>query len=233
MAGVYRIYPKQKRSFFSGFSITTNLILINVVLFILLKILFPDQIVNIGGKLVRTFHPFILDNVAVSLENILELRLWTFLTSMFMHGGFFHLFVNMLSLFFIGGLIEKILGAKRFLWFYLISGLFAGCLYILVEFLSPSNLPAVGASGALFGLVGLLVLLTPNLPVYVMFIPIPIKMKYAGPGILIVLWLISVTANVGIGNTAHLGGLIAGLVYGFYLKNKFPNKLRNISRVFS
>ena len=92
---------------------------------------------------------------------------------------------------------------------------------------------AVGASGALFGLVGLLMFLTPNLPVYVMFIPIPIKMKYAAPGILILLWLISIAGDVPIGNTAHLGGLILGLVYGIYLRKKYKNKTRYLSRYFS
>ena len=82
-------------------------------------------------------------------------------------------------------------------------------------------------------------LLTPNLPVYVMFIPIPIKMKYAAPGILIVLWLISTAPmffggeKILIGNTAHLGGLITGLVYGLYLKKKYVNKTQLISRHFS
>ena len=58
--------------------------------------------------------------------------------------------------------------------------------------------------------------LTPNLPVYVMFIPIPIKMKYAAPGMLILLWIISIAGNISIGNTAHLGGLIAGLIIWSY-----------------
>ena len=170
--------------------------------------------------------------------------LWTFLTSMFMHGGLFHIFVNMFSLMFIGSLVERILGPKRYFSFYLISGLFAGLLFVFLTYLGTFvswgtnvfggiDTFAVGASGALFALIGLLILLTPNLPVYVMFIPIPIKMKYAGPGILILLWIISVTANVGIGNTAHLGGLIAGLVYGLYLRNKFPNKIKTLDKHFS
>ncbi|MCK4552838.1 rhomboid family intramembrane serine protease [Candidatus Pacearchaeota archaeon] len=222
--GVYQIYPKKKKNLFPNLSVTVSLILINVVLFILVRVLLSIEIIS---------ENFFMSDIAISLENIKQLRLWTFLTSMFMHGGFFHLFANMFSLMFIGGLIERILGKKRYLWFYLISGLFAGVLYILIEFLSPSNLPAVGASGALFGLVGLLVLLTPNLPVYVMFIPIPIKMKYAGPGILIVLWIISRAANIGIGNTAHLGGLVCGLAYGMYLKTKYKNKTKWLSRHFS
>jgi len=76
-------------------------------------------------------------------------------------------------------------------------------------------------SGALFGLIGLLVLLTPNLPVYVMFIPIGIKMKYAAPGILVVLWFISIAGDVPIGNTAHFGG--AGM--WFDLWNLFKEQI--------
>ena len=217
MAKVYNLFQK-KSNFFSFMSINVTLILINVILFLILSF-FPQQ--------------FILDNIAISLQNILQLKLWTFITSMFMHGGLFHLFANMFSLLFIGGLVEKLLGRKRYFWFYIISGLFAGLLYILVELFFPSNLPAVGASGALFGLVGMLVLLTPNLPVFVMFIPIPIKMKYAGPGMLVVLWLISSAGNIPIGNTAHLGGLVAGIVYGLYIKNRYKKKTEFIKRHFS
>ena len=92
---------------------------------------------------------------------------------------------------------------------------------------------AVGASGALFGLIGLLMLLTPNLRVYLMFIPIPIKIKYAAPGILIVLWLISIAGDVPIGNTAHLGGLIFGLIYGLYIRKKYPRKIKMLNAQFS
>jgi membrane associated rhomboid family serine protease len=199
------------------------LILINAAFFIICTILILTKIIP-------------LNYIALKPSNIFQGKyLWTFLTSMFMHGGIFHLFVNMLSLFFIGGLIEKILGSKRYLLFYLSSGLFAGLFFALSSFIFSGELNAyaVGSSGAIFGLIGILMLLTPNLSVYVMFIPIPIKMKYAAPGMLIVLWIISITANVGIGNTAHLGGLLAGLIYGFYLTKKFPNKTKLIRRNFS
>ncbi|GBE19841.1 rhomboid protease GluP [archaeon BMS3Abin17] len=223
MVGVYRIYPKKRRSLLGNLSMNSTLILINIVAFVLFIILLSSNLIT-------------LDFVAIKPSNILQgAYLWTFLTSMFMHGGFFHIFANMLSLLFIGSLVEKILGSKRYLYFYLGAGLFAGLFFVLSSliFVSDLNTFAVGASGALFGLVGLLMLLTPNLPVYIMFIPIPIKMKYAAPGILIVLWLISIAANIGIGNTAHLGGLIFGLIYGLYLKNKYKNKVRNINKMFS
>ena len=223
MQGVYRVYSNKRRNFFKNFSVNTNLILINLVCFVVFTILLLLQIVSI-------------DSIAIKPLNILGGKyLWTFLTSMFMHAGFFHIFANMLSLFFVGSLVEKILGAKRYLYFYLLSGLFASLFFVFSGLIFPNDLNAyaVGASGALFGLIGLLMFLTPNLPVYVMFIPIPIKMKYAAPGMLIILWFISVAGNIPIGNTAHLGGLISGLLYGFYLKQKFPNKLRNIRRMFS
>jgi hypothetical protein len=223
---IYQVYPNKKRSLFGNFShlsLTTQLILVNVFCFVLFYIL-------IGTKVLS------MDYIAISPANILAGKyLWTFITSMFMHGGIFHLFVNMLSLFFVGSLIERIIGKKRYFWFYIFAGLFAGILFVISPFIFPGDLNtyAVGASGALFGLVGLLVLLTPNLPVYVMFIPIPIKMKYAAFGMLILLWVISITGNIPIGNIAHFGGLVFGLVYGFILRKKFPNKIKYVSKHFS
>lgn len=221
MVQVYKIQKRKKRFF--NFNLTFLLILINLFCFILFSVLI-------------SLNTNVLDYIALKPSNIFQGKyLWAFLTSMFMHVNFLHLFVNMLSLFFIGSLIEKILGKKRYFWFYLLAGLFAGVLFVLISLFFPSDLNAyaVGASGALFGLIGLLTVITPNLPVYIMFIPIPIKMKYAAPGILILLWIISIAGDVPIGNTAHLGGLIAGLIYGFYLRKKYRNKTRYLSKHFS
>ncbi|MEK6840404.1 MAG: rhomboid family intramembrane serine protease [Nanoarchaeota archaeon] len=218
----YRI-SQRNTGIFSSLSVTSLLILMNVLAFIFFLILLSLETIS-------------MDFIAIKPSNIMQGNyLWTFLTSMFMHAGFFHLFVNMLSLLFIGSFVERILGRKRYFYFYMISGLFAGIFFILssLVFTADINTFAVGASGALFGLVGLLTILTPNLPVFVMFIPIPIKMKYAAPGILVVLWLISITGNVPIGNTAHLGGLLTGLAYGIYLRSKYKKKVTYMSRYFS
>ncbi|HUW43932.1 MAG TPA: rhomboid family intramembrane serine protease [Bacillota bacterium] len=222
MAKIYNISSKKKRSPFNSFSLTLILVLINVIAFLFFTILIG---LNIP-----------LDYIAIKPSNIVQGKfLWTFVTSMFMHGSFFHIFANMFSLFFIGSLIEKILGKKRYFYFYMLSGLLAGVFFVFLSLFFPAdfNTFAVGASGALFGLVGLLVLLTPNLPVFVMFIPIPIKMKYAGPGILVILWLISFVGGLPIGNTAHFGGLITGIIYGLYLKKKYKKKTRYIKKYFS
>lgn len=218
----YRILQR-KRNFLDFLSANTSLILVNVTAFIIFFILIST-------------NPKFLEYIALKPSNIFHGKyLWTFLTSMFMHTGFFHIFVNMLSLFFVGSLVERILGPKRYVLFYLAAGLFAGLIFVLSSFIFPSdfNTFAVGSSGAIFGLVGLLIILTPNLPVYIMFIPIPVKMKYAGPGLLVALWLISVGGNIPIGNTAHFGGLIFGLLFGFYLKIKYKRKTKYISKYFS
>ncbi len=222
MAKFYEIYP-MRGGFFRNLSINSALILINLVAFAFFGILLLSKIIPI-------------DFIAIRPSNILSGKyLWTFLTSMFMHGGFFHIFANMFSLFFIGSLVERILGPKRYLYFYLASGIFASLFFVMLSlvFKGDFNTYAVGASGALFGLIGFLMVITPNLPVFMMFIPIPIKMKYAAPGILVVLWIISSAGEIPIGNTAHLGGLIAGLGYGLYLKHVYKNKTRYIRRYFS
>jgi len=161
-------------------------------------------------------------------------NLWTFFTSMFMHAGFGHLLVNMISLMFIGNFVEKLIGKKRFLGLYFVGGLFAGVLFVLIAFFTgiDFNVYAVGASGAIFALGGLLAVLTPKLPVLVFFV-IPMPM-WAAMGVLMFgLWALSVAAGLPIGNTAHLGGLIVGLGYGIYLKKKYPRKTKMISQYFA
>lgn len=220
MANLYQI--QSRKSLFKK-NATFLILLITVFCFVLFSVLIY-------------FNSNFINYIALKPANIInDFFLWTFFTSIFMHGGLFHLFVNMLSLLFLGGFVEKILGKKRFLGFYLISGLIAGMFFVLASlFFTPDfNTYAVGSSGALFGLTGLLMVLTPNLPVYVMFIPIPIKMKYAAPAMLVLLWGISLLGDVPIGNTAHLGGFIAGLAYGFYLKSRYKNKTKYLSKYFS
>jgi membrane associated rhomboid family serine protease len=177
MAIVYSFNSRNKRKPFIFKNVNIALITINILVFIIFSILISKGILPI-------------DSIAIKPSNVLQGKyLWTFLTSIFMHAGFFHLFVNMLSLVFVGPLIERIVGKRRYILFYLLSGIFAGLFFVLMSliFVGDFEAYAVGASGALFGLIGLLMVLTPNLPVYLMFVPIPIKMKYAAPGMLIIL----------------------------------------------
>ena len=94
------------------------------------------------------------------------------------------------------------------------------------------NVYAVGASGAIFALGGLLAVLTPRLPVLVFFI-IPMPMWAAMGFLMFGLWALSFGLGLPIGNTAHFGGLIVGLGYGFYLKRRYPRKTAMIGKYFS
>jgi len=169
-------------------------------------------------------------------------NLWTFATSMFMHAGIGHLAMNMLSLLFIGSFVERLIGRKRYLWLYLGGGLFAGILFVVLAglfgdsvlgeriFGSPYTF-AVGASGAIFALGGLLAVLVPKLRVLVFFI-IPMPMWAAMTFFIIVIWFFSFAAGLPIGNSAHLGGLIVGVAYGFYLNKKYPKRVEMLRNRF-
>ena len=149
---------------------------------------------------------------------------------MFTHLYLWHLIANMLSLFFLGTFLEKIVGTKRFLWIYFISGIMGSVCYIIF---SNPGIPAVGASGAIFGIAGMLAVLTPKMPVYIMFIPIAMPMWFGVILIMLVLWLLTISVGLPIGNTAHFGGLIVGLTYAAYLRHKHPYKTQMISDHFS
>ena len=111
---------------------------------------------------------------------------------MFMHASWTHLIFNMISLFFIGSFVEKLIGKKRYIWLYLIGGFVASLFFVSLAGLFGNSLlgakifgspliPAVGASGALFALGGLLSVLTPKMRVLVMFVlPLPMWVAMVG-----------------------------------------------------
>lgn len=229
MQNSFRQYTQRHLGASFSLSITLQLVIVNVAFFFVIWIW-------------SLFEPSLINAIALQPATALQgKQLWTFLTSMFMHGGFLHLFVNMFSLLSIGSLVERLLGKKRYLWFYLFSGLFAGIFFVVIAAVTQSDLNAyaVGASGALFALVGFLMIITPNLSVYILLIPVPVKMKYAAPALLLLLWFISFAPIVfggqqlPIGNTAHLGGLAAGLAYGIYMKQTYKYKAKLIKTYFS
>jgi uncharacterized protein len=165
-------------------------------------------------------------------EDVLT-RPWILLTSMFIHGSPAHLLFNMYALFIFGGLIEQRIGTKRFVGIYLFAGLFAGALYAVF-----STVPALGASGAIMAILGLAIMLLPDIQVLFFFI-IPMSLRTAG----IIFAAIDIIGlfnpGSGIAHLAHIGGLACGLIYGYYLirqRKKFnvrftrPQKKRSYGR---
>lgn len=182
-------------------------------------------------------------------------------TYMFLHSGFTHLFFNMFALWMFGSVIERALGSKRFLLYYLSCGFGAaliqeGVFAIMVSkyhhiftpqefelivnrgleliktgynYTDPSagalnaliNGQVVGASGAIYGVLLAFGMLFPNQPIYLMFIPVPIKAKWMvlGYGVLELLLGISGTAS-NVAHWAHLGGMLIGVFMILYWKKR-------------
>ncbi len=214
----------------SEISVVTQLIIINVVFSLVSFVIFAYEKI---------------DYIALKPTNIIKGEyLWTLLTHMFAHGSPMHLFINMFVLFSLGGLSEKIIGKKRFFWFYLISGLFAGVLSFLLSinfgqteigsriFGSPDAF-MVGASGAIFAIAGLFVMLLPKLRFMIIFLPFFSLPAYIMvPLVLLITWVATIMGNFPIGNVAHFGGFLAGLTYGYYLKTKYSKKVLLLRKMF-
>lgn len=173
------------------------LILVGVIIIIhFLNIGFPDQAENF---------------VLVSFQ-VLE-RPWSVFTYMFLHGDFSHLFFNMIALALFGSILESIIGYKKFLIVFFSAGITSGIISIL--FYSA----VVGASGAIFGVLGILGVIRPKMAVYPMGL-VPMPMIAA-----IIIWaifdLLGTFYPDQIAHFGHLSGLIFGLLIGLKLRGKY------------
>lgn len=156
---------------------------------------------------------------------------WQFVTHMFMHGSFAHIFFNMWSLIVFGPVLERMWGSKKFLLFYFVCGLGAAACHELVLYLQIQNLlaegtqaaqmqaarilatPTVGASGAIYGLLLGFGMLYPNLTLTLVFPPISLKAKW----FVIIFAAIELVTGIlgtqdGVAHFAHLGGMLFGLI---------------------
>lgn len=156
---------------------------------------------------------------------------WTYVTSIFAHGGLFHIAVNSIVIYFFGRLVEQYIGSTRFAALFLISGILAGAGQIGVQLLQGiSQGGVVGASGAGLAILGVLTVLNPGLRVYLYFIfPVPLWLLTIGYTALTVFSIYQGGAGAGgIAQIAHLIGLVLGLAYGEYVKDEIraPRQLR-------
>jgi len=142
---------------------------------------------------------------------------WGLITSMFIHDGFFHLFANMITLYFFGNFLNRLIGSGRLLLIYLGGGILGNVFFVLLGTLLNPDLAAlaVGASGAVFALGGALTVMMPRLRVVIFPIPAPIPLWVAVIGGFIILSFLPYVAW-----EAHLGGLLFGLIFGYIFKGK-------------
>ena len=140
---------------------------------------------------------------------------WIFITSMFLHADISHLFFNMFALFIFGLALENEIGSKHFLIIYFIAGI-AGSVGYMITANNPT-IPALGASGAIYGVMGSLSMLMPFMMVWAMgMVPLPMI-------VMAFVWTLMEFLGIfnpgsGIAHGAHLGGLFIGIVYGLILK---------------
>lgn len=173
------------------------------------------MILNFVVFMMTTFNSKLIYVVGLSPATFLN-QPWTILTSMFTHSGLWHILANMLTLYFFGSFLTRLIGEGRMITIYMIGGLFGNFLYLLINFLMASYFSiAVGASGAVFALGGALAILAPNVKVVVFPIPVPISLWIAVIGGFFILSLMP-----GIAWEGHLGGLIVGLIAGLIMKKQ-------------
>jgi membrane associated rhomboid family serine protease len=145
-------------------------------------------------------------------------RPWTIVTNLFVHAGIWHILFNMITLYFFGTFLIRLVGTRTFLLIYFLGGIVGNIFFMLfVLLIAPGLLfiPVVGASGAIFALGGALAVLTPRLRVFVFPIPVPMPLWVAVIGGFVI-----ISFAPGIAWQGHLGGLVFGLLAGLVLRRR-------------
>lgn len=202
--------------------VTRNLLIVNVIMFV-------ATLIN---------PVFMKSTFSMAFPLSTEFRWWQPLTHMFMHDGFFHIFFNMYTLVMFGMVVERVLGTKKFLWFYFITGFGAVALHTGVEFIQVQQLiqkypevqpqliynsvPGVlGASGAIYGVLVAFAMLYPEAKLTLIFPPITLNAKW---WVIIFIGIELVTGitgtQMGVAHFAHLGGALFGGLLIRYWKKK-------------
>ena len=183
-------------------TIVKHLLIINVLMYFAYYVLLKQGIINLNYYL-----------GIWSLSTGL-FRIWQPLTYMFMHGSFDHLFFNMFSLWMFGSALENYWGSKRFLFYYLVCGIGAGLLNMLV----PGAHVSVGASGAVYALLLAFGMMWPNNYIYLYFL-VPIRTKWFIIGMIVIELFEGIFRSTdGIAHFAHLGGMLIGFLIILYWK---------------
>jgi len=189
-----------------------NLIIINIIIFLGTSL--------VGNAMYEKFSLFAFESPFF--------RPYQFLTYMFMHGGFWHIFLNMYSLMIFGVQLERVWGSRKFLLFYLVTGLGAALCHTLilhfqiVNMMEAGNIaaasilmrtPTVGASGAIYGVLLGYGMLYPNSILQLIFPPVALKAKW----FVVIFAAIELATGLfasrdGIAHFAHLGGMLFGLI---------------------
>lgn len=164
-----------------------------------------------------------------------QFRIYQVVTYMFLHDpqSISHVFFNMFAVFMFGRTLEQVWGPKRFLSYYLVTGVGAGLVQMLVVFLRMQtmvphemfplvNSVTVGASGAVFGILLAFGMLFPNSQLFIIPFPFPIKAKWfvIGYGLLELFFGVANRSGDNVAHFAHLGGMLFGILMILYWRKK-------------
>lgn len=206
--------------------VTRNIIIINCIVFL-------ATLINRG---------FMTESFALFYPTSRYFHWWQVITHMFMHGGFWHIFFNMYTLFIFGSVVERIIGSKKFVLFYFICGLGAAALHTGAEYLQMQSymngaalgnvtalqqiaalksIPTVGASGAIYGVLIGYAMLFPESRMTLLFPPVTLSAK----------WMVVIFAAIelftgisgiasGVAHFAHLGGMLIGYLMILFWRRK-------------
>jgi len=147
----------------------------------------------------------------------LPVRPWTIITNLFVHSGIWHLIANMVTLYFFGSYLTRLVGKRSLLLVYFLGGILGNVFYILLA--APFSI-AIGASGAVFAAGGALAVMRPMLRVLVFPIPVPIPLWTAVIGGFVIISFFPQVAW-----QAHLGGLVCGLTAGYFFRRRERRRL--------
>lgn len=191
------------RGQFSTPPVVLNLIIINTLM-LLATTLLPATVQN-----------FLIGNLALFPAGSPYFHTWQTVTYMFLHGGLGHLFFNMFALWMFGRTLEYELGSRRFLIYYMVCGVGAGLIQLLVGWLGnvAPGVPTVGASGAVFGLLLAFGMMHPNDVIMLLFPPIAMKAKW----FVIIYGALELFFGISgrmdnVAHFAHLGGMLWGFI---------------------
>lgn len=206
--------------------VTKNLIIINLIVFL-------ATMIN---------EEFMISTFALFYPKSQFFHWWQIITHMFMHGGFWHIFFNMYTLFIFGSVVERSLGQKKFLILYFLCGLGAVALHVGVQFLEAQRLisaaaegsmqamqsytilkatPTVGASGAVYGLLIAYAMLYPQSRLTLVFPPISMSAKTWVIVFVVIELFTGITGTqAGVAHFAHLGGMLFGYLLIKYWRKK-------------
>ena len=208
-------------------TVVKNLLIINVLMFL-------------ATITLERFNIDLTDILGLHFFKASDFRIYQFVTYMFMHANFTHLFFNMFALWMFGNTLENIWGSQRFLLFYMVCGIGAGLCQELVQYIQYSTTLAnyatvdvgsqvvamstylnmmntVGASGAVYGLLLAFGMMFPDSRIYLYFL-FPIKAKWFVIGYAVLELVSGLTGGGNIAHFAHLGGMLFGLLLILYWK---------------